>query len=217
MTERLFTADGGQVTDPVLFLSLSAGVDPGQTPEDPEAEPPTKPAKLKNSPLMVNLTQSVAHPYEATYTRTFKNVGERPMILRFPTTLEPQQLDATPGESGWLGDDHTTWSWSYLSAGGPQPPNNMPPNPSGTGPSGMFNTVTLSADEEISVDYNLSGRSVKYIEVPDTNAIVAPGEALPTITTAAPADRNYVQHVVTVDRLDGEPTTLTLKFEANYV
>ena len=81
----------------------------------------------------------------------------------------------------------------------------------------VFNTVTLSADEEISVDYNLSGRSVKYIEVPDTNAIVAPGEALPTITTAAPADRNYVQHVVTVDRLDGEPTTLTLKFEANYV
>ena len=169
VTDRLFTADGSRTDNPVVFLGFAPGITPGGNPENPVPDPPKRPALLRMNPLMTrqsfnvptNITSST--PYKLI--RTFENVGEDSMVLRFPyefVGVAPENFEKA--ELVFKGDDPTFWTWMYVDVDtGLEYPGLSRPTSSRPGPSGLHNTVSLSAGEKIAVQYQLNGRSEQRV------------------------------------------------------
>ena len=122
-------------------------------------QPGSQPCSIQAS----NHAMNPLVPETKNYDFTFKNVGEMDMVLRFPAlmTAETQWelLDANLPSSnvnGWdmseVGDRVQDWTWGITS-------------PFRVGPSSSSNTVSLSANEEIIVQYTVTahtGNSAGY-------------------------------------------------------
>ena len=219
VTDRLFTADGSLPTNPVVFLGFSKGATPGGNPENPVPDPPKRPALLRMNPLMnrdtfnVPTTVNPSVPYNRV--RTFQNVGESDLVLRLPyefTAVVPENFEDS--QVSFKGDDPSFWTWKYIDVetgaefpGLSRPSNNRP------GPSGLHNTVSLSAGEKIAIQYQLNGRSeqrMPYLqEIPRSNYCWKNNTAIkmtaPQPPSPDPADRLTFNH----DVIDVANSTVT--------
>ena len=176
VTDRLFTPAGSRTDNPVVFLGFAPGVTPGGNPDNPVPEPKKRPALLRTNPLMTRMsfnvptTVSSSTPYKTV--RTFENVGEASLVLRLPYEFIPDVAeDFTDTTQMYKGDNPAMWSWMYVDVEtGVEYPGLSRPIENRPGPSGLHNTVSLSAGEKIAIQYVLNNRSEQRVPYDGTQA-----------------------------------------------
>tara|TARA_R110000824_G_scaffold152994_5_gene324419 strand:- start:1203 stop:3257 length:2055 start_codon:yes stop_codon:yes gene_type:complete len=183
VTDRLFTGAGAKTTSPVLFLGLTATVIPGGTLDNPSRIEPPEPCQIVMIPNQHTVSDTVSKGNSETWTRTFTNIGEIEGVVKFTNTYTsyqgtyqfiPKQPTAVPPVlvDRWVGDKLIDWSYTIQ-------------EPFRRGPTGFDNTVSLSANESVVVEYavdvttdNLAGYEVGLSHIientgkaPETEAV----------------------------------------------
>jgi hypothetical protein len=183
VTDRLFTGVGAKPTSPVLFLGLTATVIPGGTLENPSRIEPPEPCQIVMIPNQRTVSETVSKGNAKTWTRTFTNIGEVEGVVKFTNTYTAYQgtyqfIAADPTGTPpvpvakWVGDKLIDWSYTIQ-------------EPFRRGPTGFDNTVSLSANESVVVEYavdvttdNLAGYEVGLSHIientgkaPETEAV----------------------------------------------
>jgi len=165
VTDRLFSPAGASATSPVLFLGLTATVIPGGTLDNPKRENEQDPCQIVMIPNQRLISETVSKNSTGSWSRTFTNIGEVAGVVKFSNTYTAYQgtyqfVAADPGGDPpepvdrWKGDRLLDWSYTLQ-------------EPYRRGPTGFDNTVSLSANESVVIDYavtvttdNLAGYEV---------------------------------------------------------
>ena len=151
LTQQLFVPLGADVNNQVQFISLSAGaLTGGSTPRNKLKRPvPKVGPKLKVIPGLTT-SDNVAINSTTPHDIMFKNTGGEEMIITFYNQHPSiQSIDGTPYDTTATppsGDKLDDWSWEIK-------------QPYRTNSFNQSNTVALSADEMVTVTYELTART----------------------------------------------------------